>query len=79
MAELLKEPVILLAGGGLLWTLAGIPVAYLLGVLVWSKYPVEEEPVLDLEALEAELQMEAAVLEYRLSNERRLALLAGVQ
>lgn len=61
MPELLKEPVILLAGGGLLWTLAGLPVAYLLGVLVWSKYlVVEDEPQIDLDLLEAELMMEFA-------------------
>lgn len=56
-------------------------IGYLFGVLVWSKYPEseeesEEEPAIDFEALEVELQMERAILEYRLAEERRAEMIA---
>lgn len=41
-----------------------------------SKYGLEPEPEIDLDALEAELQMEAAVLEYRLADNRRAEMIA---
>lgn len=59
------------AGGPIL-----VVASYKVGRFIADRTPVEPEPVIDMDLFEAEMSMEAAVLEYRLANERRAEMVA---
>jgi hypothetical protein len=60
--------------------LTSIPVAivaaYKVGRFIAQREPIQE---IDMDLFEAEMAMEAAVLEYRLADERRLEMAARFQ
>ncbi|MDX0572147.1 hypothetical protein [Sinorhizobium medicae] len=63
-------------------TVAGIPLAimasYKAGRYIASRHPMPE-PKIDMDLLEAELSMEAALIEDRLANDRRLYMASRAQ
>lgn len=63
-------------------SVAGIPLAivaaYKAGRYIASRKPMPE-PEFDMDQFSAEMEMEAAVLEYRLARDRRLEMAARLQ
>lgn len=60
---------------GLAWMIIILGRRYLNGEFTRNGY-VEPEPEIDMDLFEAEMQMEAAALEYRLADERRAEMVA---
>jgi hypothetical protein len=63
---------------GIGWMIFILGRRYLNGEFNRNGY-VEPEPEIDMDLFEAEMQMEASVLEYRLANQRRLEMAARFQ
>jgi len=79
MLELLKMPDVWFGAAAVVGSgLAGYIVFEAIG-FEFRRRRVEREPIIDMNLFEAEMSMEAAVLECRLADQRRAEMLARMQ